>query len=103
MATLIWSASARDDVDRIYQYIGEHERRPAAADKFVKKLVADGESYAASFSAGSVLGTARPGFGESYRIFSHKRWVIVFRPLVDGIEVLRVVDGSRDYAKLFDG
>lgn len=101
MATLVWSATARTDVDGIYQYIGEHERRPAAADKFVKYLVADCESYAAAFAAGSVLGTARPTFGESHRVFSHKRWVVVFRPIEDGIEVLRVVDGSRDYGKLF--
>ncbi len=103
MPALVWSSLARKDVDDIYDYIGEHEGRPATADKVVKKLIAECESYAAAFAAGHVLGTARPNFGESHRVFSHQRWVIVFRPIDGGIEVLRVVDGSRDYEKLFGG
>ena len=101
MPTLAWSTLARQEVDAIYDYIGEHEHRPATADRFVKNLIAACESYATAFAAGSVLGTARPDLGESHRVFSHKRWVIVFRPSDDGIEVLRVVDGSRDYGQLF--
>jgi plasmid stabilization system protein ParE len=101
MPTLKWSALARQDIDHIYDYIGEHERRPAIADKFVRELVAECESLAKTFAAGFLLGTARPNFGQSIRVFSHKRWVIVFRPIGNGIEVLRVIDGSRDYDKLF--
>jgi plasmid stabilization system protein ParE len=48
-----------------------------------------------------VIGTARPDLGELHRIFTHKRWVIIFRPIAGGIEVLRVLDGSRDYPRLF--
>ena len=47
------------------------------------------------------MGTARPDLGEDLRVFSHKRYVIVYRALADGIEVLRVVDGARDYPSLF--
>jgi plasmid stabilization system protein ParE len=50
---------------------------------------------------GSVIGTHRPELGENYRVFSHKRWVIIFRASDRGIEVLRVVDGAQDYPTLF--
>ncbi|MEX2315742.1 MAG: hypothetical protein WD669_01230 [Pirellulales bacterium] len=39
--------------------------------------------------------------GESHRVFAHKRWVVVFRPIEGGIEVLRVLDGSREFTRLF--
>ena len=101
MAVLALTELARDDVDGIYDYIGEQERRPATADKVVTEIIDACWSYAASFAAGSVLGSARDDLGESYRVFTHKRWVVVFRPIENGIEVLRVVDGSRDYGQLF--
>ena len=34
------------------------------------------------------------------RTFLHKRYIIVYRPLDDGIEVMRVLDGSRDFPTL---
>jgi hypothetical protein len=34
------------------------------------------------------MGTARPDLGE------HQRWVVIDRPLDDGILILRVADGS---------
>jgi plasmid stabilization system protein ParE len=46
-------------------------------------------------------GTERPDLDENIRVTSWKRWVIIFRPAVHGIDVLRIVDGSRDWTKLF--
>lgn len=101
MPVLAWSGLARQDVDDIYDYIGVRDGRPATADKFVTDLHEACQSYANAVATGSVLGTARPDLGKSYRLFTHKRWVVVFRPIREGIEVLRVVDGSRDYDRLF--
>jgi plasmid stabilization system protein ParE len=94
---------ARRDVDDIYDYIGQRDGRPTVADEFVRQLEEVCDEYAAAFAAGHVLGTDRSDLGESYRAISHKRWVIIFRPIYDGIEVMRVVDGSRDYGRLFGG
>jgi plasmid stabilization system protein ParE len=52
-------------------------------------------------AAGSVLDNSRPDLGDSHRVLSHQFWVTIFRPIAGGIEVLRVLDGSRDYPKLF--
>jgi toxin ParE1/3/4 len=101
MSRLQWSIEGRQDVDEVYHFIGQRDRRPATADAVVGELRDVCQSYADAFAAGSVLGTARADLGESFRVFTHKRWVIVFRPIDDGIEVLRVLDGSRDYSRLF--
>jgi plasmid stabilization system protein ParE len=77
------------------------DRRPLTADKVVTALVAECQFLADSISSGSVIGTARPDLGESYRLFTYKRWVIVFRPIHDGIEIIRIVDGSRDFSRIF--
>ncbi|HEY4233641.1 MAG TPA: type II toxin-antitoxin system RelE/ParE family toxin [Lacipirellulaceae bacterium] len=101
MPLLNWSPFARKDVDDIYDYIGRRDRRPATADKVVAELSSTCESIAQAFAGGSVIGTARFDLGIAYRAFTHKRWVVIFRPIAGGIEVLRVLDGSRDYPRLF--
>lgn len=101
MPYLLISELARKDIDDIYDYIGERERRPSTAERVVAELVDTCQSYAASFAAGSLLGSDRSDLGDSVRVFRHKRWVVVFRPIENGIEVIRVIDGSRDYGKLF--
>lgn len=73
------------------------------AKKVLRELRRECDEYAAVFGSGSVIGTARPDLGRYVRTFAYKRWVILFRPIRGGIEVLRVVDGSRDYPRLFGG
>ena len=101
MSVLDWSFASRQDIDEVYYYIGVRDRRPATADKVIGELRDACHSYADAFAAGSVIGTARSDLGEDFRVFTHKRWVVIFRPIEDGIEVLRVVDGSRDFPRLF--
>ncbi len=103
MGSLAWTSLAKSDVDDIYDFIARQNHRPSTADQFVQDLAAACQSYADAFAAGSTIGTARPNLGEGYRVFTHKRWVVVFRAAVDGIEVMRIVDGSRDYTRLFPG
>lgn len=42
------------------------------------------------------LGESRPDLGSDVRHFPVKSYVVFYRPLDDGIEVLRVLHGSRD-------
>ena len=100
MSCLVWTIPARQDIDDIYVYIAHSDGRPLTADIFVSELVLRCESYAEAFAASHLIGTPRSDLGEQIRVFSHKRWVVVFRPIENGIEVLRVVDGSRDFSRL---
>jgi len=92
-----WSDPAREDLKEIGLYIGRQQQRPSTAAKIMREIRSHCD-YLAGFPQS---GTGRPDLGDDVRVTSWKRWVIVFRPAAHGIDVLRVVDGSRDWTKLF--
>lgn len=94
-------ANAERDIEEIYEWIARRDGRRLTAKKVIRELRQHYDDYANLFAAGAIIGTARDDLGEDYRVFTHKRWVIVFRPAVDGIEIMRALDGSRDYPRLF--
>ncbi len=97
MPRVIRTPTAARDLDEIFDYIAIEGGRPTTAEKLIRDIGAKCQIYAAQPGTG----TARPDLGEDLRVFPHKRYVIVFRPLADGIEVIRVVGGARDYPHLF--
>lgn len=101
MSELLWSDDARRDVDDIYNYIARKNHRPLTADRFVRELDEACRKYAGIYAAGSEIGTPRDDLGDGLRVFTHKRWVVVFGPTSGGIEIIRVLDGSRDFPLLF--
>ena len=74
-----------------------HEGRPAIANRIVREVY----ELCNLIAANPEMGEPRASFGVGCRIFNYKRWVIIYRPATEGIEVLRFVDGSRDYDQLF--
>jgi toxin ParE1/3/4 len=90
--------AAEQDLEEIGYYIAK-QRCPATAEKILREIHAKCSLYAGQ----PEMGTLRPDLGEHHRVFHHKRWVVIYRPIQDGIEVLRVVDGARDYPSLFPG
>jgi toxin ParE1/3/4 len=101
MSRARWTRLAEADAEGIYNWIAHHEGRRRTAKAILRELRHQCNDYADVFCSGSVIGTARPDLGRSLRVFMHKRWAVLFRPIDDGIEVLRVLDGSRDYPRLF--
>jgi len=95
--TAIWSDTARDDLKQIGVYIGEEQLRPALAADLMRQI----SEHCDYLARVQFAGTARPDLGADIRVASFKRWVIVFRPFDGSVVVLRIVDGSRDWAKLF--
>ena len=97
MPRVLWTPRAERHVEDIAYYIAVEDGRPLTAEKIVREIHDKCRLYAAN----PLLGTARPEFGASYRAFRHKRWVIIYGPLDDGIVVEAVFDASRDYPTLF--
>ena len=93
----IWIQQARDDLRSIGMYIGRKERRPAVGAKVMREIREKCDHYARH----PLTGTSRTEFGEGCRLGVHSRWVILYRPTGDGIEVLRIFDGAEDYESLF--
>jgi toxin ParE1/3/4 len=96
-----WAPIAEEEVEAIYEWIAHRDSRRQTAKRITAEIRQECDEYADAIAAGSVIGTARPDLGEGYRLFTHQRWVVVFRPIERGIEVMRVVDGSRDFPRLF--
>jgi toxin ParE1/3/4 len=98
MAVIRRTPAARQDLFNIGLYISE--RNPMAADKLL-------DTFESKFSALAHMpktGAARPDVGDGMRHFPVGRYLILYREIPDGIEVVRVVHGARvlgqiDFAK----
>ena len=85
------------DLDAIYDLIGVENHSPLAADRFLDALGKELGVYALQ----PLMGELRPDLGQDIRVFSFHNYVIIYRPTEDGIDVLRVLEGHRDYPALF--
>jgi toxin ParE1/3/4 len=100
MSRAQWTSPAKADLRDIYLWIARHDNRRDTARNVIRGLRKQCDQYANAFVNGAILGTSRVDLGPFVRVFTYKRWVVVFRPLADGIEVLRVVDGSRNFISI---
>jgi plasmid stabilization system protein ParE len=98
MAHAIWSPEASLDLEEIALYIGIHDGRPTTADRIVRDVL----ELANLIATQPGMGASRPEFGSNCRAFSFEnRWMILYRKAPDGIDVLRFVDATRDFDRLF--
>lgn len=97
MPRVLRTPAAEADLVDIAYHVAVADGRPLTADRIIDEMLARCETYGHN----PLLGSAAPELGEDYRIFPVKRWVVIYRPIDDGIEVMRIVDGSRDYPTLF--
>lgn len=103
MTRATWTPEAVADLDSIVDYIAEQAGRRSVSREVYDDVKAICDQYASYFARGHVLGTRCPEMGEEIRLVTYQRWVILFRPLGNSIEILRVFDGSRDYTRTFRG
>ena len=97
MATAEWTPTAKRELAEIHDFIGVERQSPSAAANLVREIHEKANLYAAQ----PEMGTSREDLGEGFRVFSVKPYIVVYRALQHGIEVLRVVDGRRNYVALF--
>jgi plasmid stabilization system protein ParE len=88
--------AAEQDLRDIAFHVAVIDNRPLAADRIIDELIEKADTLA-RLSGSSVMGTACPEIGRGVRLFSHKRWVILFRYEPHGVDVLRFADASQDY------
>jgi toxin ParE1/3/4 len=97
MSQATWSPEAEHDLEETAFYIAVKDGRSATADRIVREV----HELCDLIATQPEMGESRPQFGTACRVFSFKRrWIILYRPVEDGIEVLRFLDGTRDYEKL---
>lgn len=87
---LTLSPAAKGDLLALWQYIAADN--PAAADSVLDDLL-DASEMLAQFP---LLGPDRPDLGPEIRYFPRKSVLIVYRPVLDGVEIVRFVRAERD-------
>lgn len=98
---LIWTRQARSDVLDIYVWIGLEQ--PAAAERWFDRI----ESKAALLRDRPRIGTRRADVRPELRMLVESPFLILYRTIPDTdegtivtVEIVRVVDGRRDLARL---
>ena len=89
MPRLVHSPQARGDLIELWTYIAMDD--PAAADRPLDAI----EEKLLMLAASPRLGPSRPDIALGLRLFPIRRYIILYRELPDGIEVVRVVHGMR--------
>lgn len=95
MPRVVYAPEAEDDLVGIAEYIARD--KPVAARRWVAKI----RDTCELLSTQPEMGELRKNFGEpDCRSFSVGNYVIFFRAAEDGIEVARIIHGSRDMRNL---
>lgn len=97
MPTVKVAAAAEEDLRKIWEYVAEHN--PEAANKLIKEIAAK----FAILRDHPHMGREQPRLLVNLRSFVVKNYFIFYQPFEDGIEILRVLHGSRDIESIFEG
>jgi toxin ParE1/3/4 len=95
MSRPFFSPSSKRDLREILEFIA-HDK-PGAALRHVERL----EEACRMLAKNSMLGASREDLLPGLREWAIGKYVIFYRLTSDGIDVVRVVHGSRDFDKLF--
>ena len=90
------SDAARADLEEIWLFNAQDN--PEAADRFVRNLV----SRFPTLASMPQMGRLREELAARLRSFPVRNYVIFYRPMGAGIEIVRVLHGARDFPPLFE-
>ncbi len=91
MARPRFTTAAFRDLDEIVRYIGA--RNPAAAARLTDRIEAECWRLARNPGVGQI----RPDLAPDLRFFPIGSYLIFYRESSEGIQVIRLIHGSRDY------
>jgi toxin ParE1/3/4 len=95
MSAVVYAPKAEDDLVSIADFIARD--KPEAARRWVQRI----RETCATLATQPEMGELRPDFGViGCRSFGVGHYDVFFRQVESGIEVARVVHGSRDMRKL---
>jgi toxin ParE1/3/4 len=96
MASYRLRQPAEEDLLSLWSYRAEHG--PASATALMRSF----HQQFLLLAEYPQLGQARPDIRPELRSFPLKRHLIFYRQIPDGVEIVRVVHGSRDLGALFE-
>jgi toxin ParE1/3/4 len=92
MPQVLWTPVAESDLDDILFYIAIIDRMPATGERIYCEI----RDKVAQQAKRPLMGHRHREAPEGWLYLNHKRWLVFYRPLPNGLEVMRIVDGVRD-------
>lgn len=92
MARVVRTPLARRDLKEIGRYIARESGSRSIALRFLDRIEARAETQAGQ----PRLGERRPDLDAEVRCFPVGSYLVFYRPLHQGIELLRILHGARD-------
>jgi toxin ParE1/3/4 len=92
---IVYSPDSRRDYEEIYLYIAADN--PAAAERLLRTF--DEKLQLALTAPG--MGEPHPELGKGIRTLKAGRYIIFYREVPEGIQVVRVIHGARDIPSIF--
>jgi toxin ParE1/3/4 len=96
MKQLRITAEAKGDLADIWWYIAQDSER--AADTIITKLTQKFDDLLVT----SEIGRARTKLAPELRSIPVGKYLIFYRPIAEGVEIVRVLHGARDIESLFE-
>ncbi len=94
MARIVHSPAAEDDLLEIW--LGLAAINVSAAERLMDDL----DVATRLLATQALIGKARREFGAGIRSFPVRDYVLIYRPIVGGVELVRVVHGARDLLRV---
>ena len=88
------TAQVEEDLIELWVYIAQDN--PAAADRLLDNI----EQCFFMLANNPLMGRLRPDIAAELRYFVSGKYLILYRTLSEGIEIVRVIHGARDWANL---
>lgn len=95
MPKLTFSRLAEEDLSSIAEYIARDSKE--AARRFVSFL----ETKCLLLSESPLIGRSRNDIRHGIRTFPVKTYIIIYRPIDDGVEIVRVLHSAMDIEAIF--
>ncbi|MEW4565627.1 type II toxin-antitoxin system RelE/ParE family toxin [Bremerella sp. JC770] len=92
MRQVYWTITAQQELDDIIRYIGNQGRRYLVAESLYFEIKQRLQDQLERNLPGHFHQAAPP----DWLYVQHKRWLIFYRVIDEGFEIMRIVDGSRD-------
>jgi plasmid stabilization system protein ParE len=100
-ARVKWTRTAEAELEDIVYYISTKDWRRETARKIYSEIKDKCQLFAENPEMGLRRSDLCRNSDDAFRLFAHKRWVIIYEPRDYGIEILAVFDGSRRYESFF--
>lgn len=95
MATIQRTAQAEEDLIELWLYIAQ-DNLPAA-----DRVLVDIENGFQHLAENPLMGRLRPDIAPELRYFVVGKYLILYRIVPNGIQIVRVIQGARELSNLF--